>query len=53
MPVGVKRRGESEGENTKREIQCLLCDGFFPLRGIWTHFMRTHLPVYAFGTFHF
>jgi len=25
-------------------------DGFFPLRGIWTHFMRTHLPVLASGS---
>lgn len=48
-PVGIKRRWE--GGNTKRDsIQCLLCDGFFPLRGIWVHFMRTHLPVLASGS---
>jgi len=50
MPPRVKRGREPEGENTKREIQCLLCDGFFLLKSIWTHFMRTHLPVLASGS---
>lgn len=50
MPVGEKRKTGLEDGNTKREIQCLLCDGVFPLRGIWTHFMRTHLPVLTSGS---
>lgn len=31
-------------------VACLLCDGTFPQRGIWVHFMRTHLPSILSGS---
>jgi hypothetical protein len=49
QPVGIKRK--REGGNAESDlIQCFLCDGPFAPRGIWTHFMRTHLPVLASGS---
>lgn len=47
-PVGSKRkRGDGTAGNL---IQCIICDGSFPHRGIWIHFMRTHLPTLSSGS---
>jgi len=45
-PVAKKRRREGGKHDF---IQCLLCDGSFPLDGLKIHFTRTHLPVLASG----